>query len=247
MAMPRITPIKRPAPIRRSPADSLHYPVQRIKEIAKGIPFAVGPAGLGLFLLLGMSGNSGTGGYFLLGIPALLIGCILLYQLQRLTWYGDCRPEDSFSDPAAIIQGILFAGLGASMMYQATWALELVVYMKTEWYLSSSLKNYVIGVSFVQGLIIFIWMGLKLNRVQYFVAVLGFFLMGHLLLGLCWPLSYGNGFYPYITPPAELAMVGVYGLVALVGFFAWGLAPLLYLNAFRLHRRKVRQESLNIE
>jgi hypothetical protein len=200
-----------------------------------------------VIILSALMGNPDAGYYVLLGIPGLLLGCVLFYQLQRLTWYCDCRPDATFSDPAAIILGILFAALGALMMYQATWAIELVVRMKTEWYFQPKLKGYVIGISFVQGLIIFIWMGLKLKRYQYFLSVLGFHLVGHVLLALCLPLSYWKGFHPYITGVDQLGMVGILGLIALAGFLAWGFAPMLYLNSFRLYQKQHRLSNLNIE
>jgi hypothetical protein len=244
MIMPRIAPIQPHTTAQGILRIRNDAQLRRIKNMAKTTPWVAAAPLFLVAVLINVLWGGRNGGDEIWFLPGVAVGLILLYQLQRLTWMGDCQPEKPLTVVPAIVLGGVFALLGALWQDQFLMALDLLLRIMVIGKLSADWQPIMAWIGFFQAAIIFTWLGLRISRYQYFMIVLGFYLVAFLVLAICWPLGRLIAYYPFYSDSDALAMVGVYACIALVGLVLWGIAPVMYL---RLHRALLRRKPVGDE
>lgn len=245
--MTRIAPIRTPTPAHRVPSTRKANPLQRIKDIAKSVPWLAAPPLFVLSIVVMAVGKVHEHGALMLLLPGGLLGLVLLYQLQRLTWKGDCQPDQPLGIAPAIVLGLVFAVLDGIWHYQLLSAAQQILKILMVVRLPDALLPIAWWAGFLQGALVFIWLGLRMNRSQYFVIVLGFHLAAFLLLAVCWPLAELAFSYPYYFETEALAMIGILAAGTVLWLVLWGIAPVMFLRLQRLTLRRKRMEDVSLE
>lgn len=245
--MTRIAPIRTHTPAHRVPSTRPANPLQRIKDIAKSVPWLAAPPLFVLSIVVMAVGKVHEHEGLMLLLPGVLVGLVLLYQLQRLTWKGDCQPDKPLEMAPAIVLGLVFAALDGIWHHQLLLVLKEVFWVLWWVRLPSELLPIAWWVGFVQGALVFIWLGMRMNRSQYFAIVLGFHLSAFLLLTVCWPVAELVFVYPYYDENQRLTQIGILACITLLGIVLWGIAPVMFLRLQRLTLRRKRMEDVSLE
>ena len=245
--MTRIAPIRTHTPAHRVPSTRPANPLQRIQDVAKSVPWLAAPPLFVLSIVVMAVGKVHEHAALMLLLPGVLLGLVLLYQLQRLTWKGDCQPDQPLGVAPAIVLGLVFAVLDGIWHHQLLSAAQQILKILMVVRLPDALLPIAWWVGFLQGALVFIWLGLRMNRSQYFVIVLGFHLAAFLLLAVCWPLAEWALSYPYYDETEALAMIGILAAGTVLWLVLWGIAPVMFLRLQRLTLRRKRMADVSLE